>query len=425
MSSYKHPPQLDEKDYTQWKNEVELWEMLTDMDKKKQGLAIALSLTGKARELATSIDREKLTSEEGVKHVLNELDKLFEKERTFLMYDAYMKFSNFKKTESMSMLDYVVEFEQLNKKCINLKIDSDAVLALKLLFNANLSEQQQQMALTACSNMKYEEMKNVLTRIFSKSPSATVFVENEREIKEEIMLTGNQNTRGRGSYRGYSSGRGRGRVSRGGTSRRNEEVKMNPSYNGTVSRCAVCDSKCHWAKDCPHSTQNVNVLEDLKESSINEEENVNMTLMTKVIDNELTNQEILVIESQNAAIVDTACTKTVCGSEWLRSFLDTLSPEDLKDVVYKDSSVPFKFGDGRVVTSYQCVIFPAKIGNSLCNIQTEVVDCKIPLLLSKESLAKAEAVIDIGKVKEDFTKGGRKIMIGINVVRNDFTGKEA
>ena len=40
------------------------------------------------------------------------------------------------------------------------------------------------------------------------------------------------------------------------------------------------------------------------------------------------------------------------------------------------------------------------------------------------TLPKPTTVIDIGKVKEDFTKGGRKIMIGINVVRNDFTGKQ-
>ena len=42
----------------------------------------------------------------------------------------------------MSMFDYIVEFEQLNKKCTNLKIDTDALLALKLLYNANLTEHQ-------------------------------------------------------------------------------------------------------------------------------------------------------------------------------------------------------------------------------------------------------------------------------------------
>ena len=169
MSTYKHPPTFEKKDYCQWKKEVELWQMLTEMDKTKQGVALALSLEGKAREIAITIDKSLLTADDGVKNVLTELDKLFEKEKTYQMYEAYTKFENLRKTEAMSMLDYIVEFEQLNKKCTNLKIDTDALLALKLLYNANLSEQQRQLALTACPQMKYETMKNVLTRIFTNN----------------------------------------------------------------------------------------------------------------------------------------------------------------------------------------------------------------------------------------------------------------
>ena len=65
------------------------------------------------------------------------------------MYEVYTTFESFKKTEAMPMLVYIVEFEQLNKKCTNLKIDTDALLALKLLYNANLTEHQKQLALTA------------------------------------------------------------------------------------------------------------------------------------------------------------------------------------------------------------------------------------------------------------------------------------
>ena len=72
---------------------------------------------------------------------------------------AYRKFETFKKTETMSMLDYIVEFKQLNKKCTNLKIDMDALLALKLFYNANLTEHQKQLALTACPQMEYETTK--------------------------------------------------------------------------------------------------------------------------------------------------------------------------------------------------------------------------------------------------------------------------
>ena len=75
------------------------------------------------------IDKSLLTTEDGTKDVLRELDKLFEKEKTYQMYETYTKFETFKKTEAMSILDYI-EFEQLNKKCTNLKIGTDALLAM-------------------------------------------------------------------------------------------------------------------------------------------------------------------------------------------------------------------------------------------------------------------------------------------------------
>ena len=198
---------------------------------------------------------------------------------------------------------------------------------------------------------------------------------------------------------------------------------MNPVFNRVVSRCNVCQSTHHWAKDCPHANKNVNMTENVEKHS---EETVHMTLMTeaKLLD-KISNQDVLVMEACNTAIVDTACTKTVCGKEWLQYMLDSLSSEELKSVEIKKSHMPFKFGDGRIINSYQTVTFPAKVGNRLCNIKTEVVECKIPLLLSKESLAKAEAVIDIGK--DHVMMFGQKVNIQttstghycVNIMRND------
>ena len=57
--------------------------MFTEMDKTRQGIALALSLEGKAREITISFDKSLLTTEDDVKNVLAELDKLFEKEKTY------------------------------------------------------------------------------------------------------------------------------------------------------------------------------------------------------------------------------------------------------------------------------------------------------------------------------------------------------
>ena len=67
------------------------------------------------------------------------------------------------------------------------------------------------------------------------------------------------------------------------------------------------------------------------------------------------------MEAQNTAIVDTACTKTVCSNEWLHSMLDSLSFEDLKSVKNEKSHLPFKFGDKKIINSYQLLLFELKL----------------------------------------------------------------
>ena len=50
-SGYKNPPVLSEtKSYQQWSKQLNIWQMITDVDKKKIALVVILSLSGKARE---------------------------------------------------------------------------------------------------------------------------------------------------------------------------------------------------------------------------------------------------------------------------------------------------------------------------------------------------------------------------------------
>ena len=91
--SYKNPPSLDkDKVYHQWKNEVTMWDLVTDLDKKKRGLALALSLQGKPREVALELDPAKLNADDGVTVLITELDKLFEKDKIDQAYSAYTAF---------------------------------------------------------------------------------------------------------------------------------------------------------------------------------------------------------------------------------------------------------------------------------------------------------------------------------------------
>ena len=55
-SGCKNPPVLSEtKSYQQWSKKLNIWQMITDVDKKKIALVVILSLSAKARETALEI----------------------------------------------------------------------------------------------------------------------------------------------------------------------------------------------------------------------------------------------------------------------------------------------------------------------------------------------------------------------------------
>ena len=95
-------------------------------------------------------------------------------------------------------------------------------------------------------------MKSALERIFSRSVDQAET--SEVKIKEEAFFVKRRNNFSRQHNKG------------GAVPRTYNRKEMNPlDRNGQISRCVLCDSKIHWAKDCPHGKtrkiQSTNVIE--------------------------------------------------------------------------------------------------------------------------------------------------------------------
>ena len=88
----------------------------------------------------------------------------------------------------------------------------------------------------------------------------------------------------------------------------------------------------------------------------------------------------LVEESQNCGILDTGCSTTVCGQRWLNNYLSDLCDKELAMVREGNSSATFTFGDG--VRS---------------EVTTDVVECDLPLLISKQSMKKGKMVLNFSQ----------------------------
>jgi hypothetical protein len=406
--STKWPPKLEnDAAYENWKKDIEIWCDLSELPKTKQALAIHLSLSGRARAASSEIETGDLKKDDGVKTLLEKLDGLFLADKGRRQFAAFHELYNFRRVHDVNISKFVIEFEHVYFKFTkqDMKLP-DSVMAFMLLASCNLSDSEQQLVMSAIADVSYSNMKSALKRIFageicSKAlvPQASVEVKSEAVFysenseSEEVLYARGNRRRRPFSGRRWSRGQGRngGRASFGGAQQAGR--RQNPhGPDGNVSRCLVCDSRFHWARDCPDAYENSGDTNDHHVPS----ESVHLSLFMGYASDvsHASKLQTLVKESTACAVLDTGCSTTVCGSKWLNDYLGELSDYERSTVKEENSSSTFTFGDGVTVSSLKRVLLPCYIGGMHATVSTDVVNCNIPLLLSKCSMKKAKMCLD-------------------------------
>ena len=92
------------------------------------------------------------------------------------------------------------------------------------------------------------------------------------------------------------------------------------------------------------------------------------------------------METFGCGILDSGCSKNVCGLEWMEAYINTLSEDQLKSIKYEDSDAKFKFGNPTIYKSIHKVTFPANIGSKKIYITTDVIDVDIPTINFKDDI---------------------------------------
>ena len=369
-SSYKNPPKLnDGVPYEQWTKELKLWAICCKVDKKEQAPAVVLSLEGRAREAALELEITDLNADDGLDKLVKQLDGLFLKDEHQRMYVAYAEFEKYQRASDMSIDTYISDFERLYNRVKAHQIElPDPVLAYRVLESANLPKQQTELIRTTITKLEYKAMKTQLRKLEDVAVSASTGVNTGMTIKEEPVdtLYGYSRGRSRGARNNYRGNRGV-RTNRGGARPRwkdespraeKEEFMNYQAPRQQESKCFICKSVKHWARNCPHRYEPRGYQED-----VNLEEEVAITLFTR--------SGKLLSETIGCGVLDTGCTKNVCSEYWLTTYLDTLGHQERNSVTYQDSDSKFKFGDGTVNQSKTKVTIPAIVGGKLIKIETD------------------------------------------------------
>ena len=104
-SAYKAPPAFIEgMNYADWKLDLELWMEFTTIEKKKQGTALLLELkAGKVKDAVRSLGKAALVAEDGLKRIMDHLDKIYLEDSAQESYRAYSKFEKYKRPGMFSI----------------------------------------------------------------------------------------------------------------------------------------------------------------------------------------------------------------------------------------------------------------------------------------------------------------------------------
>ena len=262
----KSPPKFEEgSSYETWKKDVRLWTKLTDLDKKKQGIAVYLSLTGQARSIVSEVSEDDFCKETGVDTVLEKLDSLFLADKSLRQFSAFNKLYNLRRNDNTPIGDFISEFEHVYFEFKGQEMTlPDSVQAFILLSACNLNENERKVVMSGIADVTYNDMKEALRRIFatelgSKKPieikNEPVFQSMEESSDQEALFS----NKGRGSYRGSFRGRNRFRSNRGfksnvpysADSGSGRQMGKQTSQTEKYRRCFECGSKYHFVKDCP------------------------------------------------------------------------------------------------------------------------------------------------------------------------------
>ena len=416
VGSQKAPPAYKEgQNYEDWRLDIDLWNTFTSYEKSRRATAFLLELSeGPVKNHVRSLGKDILTADDGLDKVIARLDSIYQEDSSHMAYRAYCRFEKFERPESMNLQAFVSEFAKLYEDLKKNKMElPDAVLAYRILNSANLSSEKVDLALATVKSFTYTEMISTISKIFSVHVNRSGL----DQVTESCIKTEPEESCHFTSH-GYKRNRGRdggGPMRSRGTFRNQGDPYVRGKRPRSQINCFNCGKNGHYSRECTNqaapnpnrryeqgTSRNFFVQGQPAEMEVDDSlSGAYITLLTTVADSESIlyqkNSELnsLVFETLSCAVIDSGCTKSVVGENWVSQYIETLDDAE-KEIMMSSTSckTPFTFGDGKSVVSNMLIKIPGRIGSKRILIEANVVECDIPLLLSKPALKKVGAILN-------------------------------
>ena len=400
-----------------------MWVEICGEAEEKQGVILALSLPEKDQsrireQVMEELSLSKLKTPTGVSVLLTFIESKVGMDDMEDSLNKYEEFKNCRRKDGQDICDYIHEFEQKYHRIVKKSIGlPQEILCFELLASANITKQEKMLVLSGIdfdkktmlfdlakkSLKKFKSNIGTSTRSYSSPSEHAIKLEPNKE--EAFVATPYSGPRQQNSksWRGGNSRQYNNRPQASQNHSSGDGRPLNPiGKDGKRLTCFGCGAFRHLLPQCPYSHENKRDSRRVEDANMVQQRDENVVLFTGYDENEV-NQ--LGEEGIGCAVLDTACTSTVCGKRWFDSFIQSLSDTEKAKVEQRESSRNFKFGGGTIFTSLMECTVPAQLGDRNVFINTDVVESDIPLLLSLKSLKRAQVKLDVHRdVAEIFGK---------------------
>ena len=146
-------PEFDSENINMYIDELEMWQMVSEVDKKKQALLVWLTLpkdhpSNLKQFIHDSIGKEGLNADDGMEKLVNAMKKCFAHETEIEAFMAWKKFDKVKRSEGEEMKQFVNKFNaaynSISKKKITIPESTKAFI---LVNKAGITEEMERQVI--------------------------------------------------------------------------------------------------------------------------------------------------------------------------------------------------------------------------------------------------------------------------------------
>lgn len=94
---------VNEEAYAEWKQDIGIWSIFTDLPKEKQGPAVFLSLPQNIRECVRHLAMTDIGGANGLNIIIDTLDKIYLLDENTMAYMSFKEFYSYKRAAGVNI----------------------------------------------------------------------------------------------------------------------------------------------------------------------------------------------------------------------------------------------------------------------------------------------------------------------------------